>query len=246
VASRADKLPDAPRIRASIRAAGIDFYFQSIRLVMANLAWGVCLLINLIIAAFFSPLLGLLLSPLLAIPLVGVFRLAAIIARGETPDFSDVTAAWYRYARPALLLGAALVFAATVLIVDAVGAASSGSTVAWILATLAGWGMLGIGTYALIAWPILVDPRREQMNAGQRLRLAGLLLAAFPGRMVGLAIVSALILIASTIAFAALISISLAFVALLACRYVLPAADRLEARLNRVAGEAHRSQDVQE
>ena len=213
---------------------------------MANLAWGACLLIDLIIAAFFSPLLALLLSPLLAIPLVGVFRLGAIIARGEPPDFADVTAAWGRYAGPALLLGASLVFAATVLIVDAVGAASSGSTVAWILATLAGWGMLGVGTFALIAWPILVDPRREQMGAAQRLRLAGLMLAAFPGRMVGLAIICGVILLASTIAFAALISISLAFVALLACRYVLPAADRLEARLNRVAGEADQSQDVGE
>ena len=64
--------------------------------------------------------------------------------------------------------------------------------------------------------------------------------------MAGLAIVCGVVLIASAIAFAALITISVAFVALVACRYVLPAADRLEARLNRVAASGDRSQDDSE
>ena len=246
MASRADNLPAAPRLGSSIRTAGVDFYFQSIRLVLANAIWGVCLLIDLGIVTFVSPLLGLLLSPFLAIAAAGVFRLAALIARDEPPDFSDVTDAWRRYLRPSLALGAAMVIAGTVLVVDTIGAIGSSNALAWGLATFAAWGLLALGTYALLAWPILVDPNRQRQSVGARLRLAGLLFAAFFGRMAGLAIVCGVVLIASAIAFAALITISVAFVALVACRYVLPAADRLEARLNRVAASGDRSQDDSE
>ena len=51
-----------------------------------------------------------------------------------------------------------------------------------------------------------------------------------PMRYLGLMLICGAILVVSTIAFAALLSISLAFVALLLCRYVLPTADRLEGR----------------
>jgi hypothetical protein len=96
---------------------------------------------------------------------------------------------------------------------------------------MAGWGLLAVAAYAVAAWPILTDPARDGMPARHRLRLAGLLLAAFPGRMAALAVLTGVILLFSTIAFAALLSISLSCVALVAARYVLPASDRLEARL---------------
>jgi hypothetical protein len=49
-------------------------------------------------------------------------------------------------------------------------------------------------------------------------------------RFGALGVVIAAILVASTLAFAALVTISVAYCALVACRYVLPAADRLDAR----------------
>ena len=36
--------PESPGIAASFRAAAFDFYYQSIRLVPANLLWGVAFL----------------------------------------------------------------------------------------------------------------------------------------------------------------------------------------------------------
>lgn len=198
------------------------------------------------IGSFVSPLLGLLLSPLLAIPAVGVFRLAALIVRGEPPDCSDVTAAWRRYGGLAPVLGVGFMLAGVVLVVDLFGAVGSSSPIAWAIATLAAWGLLALITYALLAWPIMVDPRREAESLPHRLRLAGLLLAAFPGRMALLGLMLAVILFASTIAFAALLSVSVAYVGLVACRYVLPAADRLEARLSRVAPSGEPPQDVRE
>ena len=64
-----------------------------------------------------------------------------------------------------------------------------------------------------------------------RLRLAALLAFAHPVRLGALALVLLVILAASTVVFAALVTVSVALCAFIACRYVLPAADRLEARL---------------
>jgi hypothetical protein len=58
-----------------------------------------------------------------------------------------------------------------------------------------------------------------------------MLALAHPVRMGSLAIVLAAVLAASTVVFAALLSVSVALCAFVTCRYVLPAADRLEARL---------------
>lgn len=209
----------------------MDFYFQSIRLVLANGAWGLCLLAVIAVAMATGPLTGLLLAPFLAIPGSALFRLAALIARDEPPDFSDVTDAWRSFAPLALCVGVALTLAVVVLLVDLAGAVGSGNPIGWAFATVAGWGLLGMSTYAVVAWPLLVDPARTTQSVGARLRLAGLLLVAIPTRLVSLTVLIGLVLLASTVAFAALLSISLAYVALIACRYVLPAADRLEAHL---------------
>jgi uncharacterized membrane protein YesL len=235
VASRADgtALTPAPQIGSVMRTAAVDFYYQSIRLVAANLVWGTGLLVIVFIAAASGPLVALILSPILAIPATGPFRLASLIARDEHPDFSDAVQAWRRYALLAVVLGAGLVVAGTVLLVDMFGAFRSSNPLAWTLATMAGWGLLALVTFALIAWPILTDPRRDAQPLRDRLRLAGMLLAAHPVRMAGLALLIGLILVLSTVAFAALLTISLSYVALVSARYVLPASDRLEARLNR-------------
>jgi O-antigen ligase len=85
-------------------------------------------------------------------------------------------------------------------------------------------------------WVLLVDPDRADDTIGRRLRLAGLLVLAAPGRMGGLGLVLALILIVSTVAFAALLTVSVAYAALVAARFVLPMADRFEAWLDDRAG----------
>jgi hypothetical protein len=69
-----------------------------------------------------------------------------------------------------------------------------------------------------------------------------LLILAAPGRTALLALVLALLLAISTVAFAALLTISIAYANLVAARYLLPLADRLETWLaERAAGGARRS-----
>ena len=81
------------------------------------------------------------------------------------------------------------------------------------------------------AWPLLLDPARADRPVRERLRTALLLVLAYPIRLGALGIALTVILLLSMVALIALMTISVAFAALVAARYVLPAADHLEERL---------------
>ena len=60
--------------------AAVDFYFNSWRLVPANILWGVLFL--LVVAAALAWLPLILLLAVLALPVAGMFRMAALATRG--------------------------------------------------------------------------------------------------------------------------------------------------------------------
>jgi hypothetical protein len=237
VVSRVDSVPAAPSLGRALRSAASDFYFNSWRLVPANLVWGAGF-VALLIAASIAPLLALL-APLLALPTVGIFRIAALIARGESASFWDGLAAWRDFFVPTILLGVGLAGCATVFATNVVLGLVSDNVIGWSLSTLAFWGLVATWVLGWTAWPLLVDPARRGVPIRARLRVAVLLVLAHPMRMLGLGALLAVLLAASTVAFAALVSISVAFAALVACRYILPAADRLEQRLADQAEARH-------
>jgi hypothetical protein len=216
-------------LSATIRVAAIDFYFNSWRLVPANLLWGAVFAIALV-GIVIHPA-GSLLVPLLALPTVGIYRIAALIARADAASFWDGLAAWRAFLVPALLLGTALAGCEAILLGNVVFGLASGSLSGWALATLAGWGLAASWILSWTLWPLLVDPRREDQSVRTRLRTAVALAVARPRRAIALGAAMFVFLAVSTVAFAALVSVSMAFAALVACREVLPAADRLEGRL---------------
>ena len=232
MASRAELLEAAraPRIGSVVRAALSDFYFNSGPLVGANALWGVAV-VGVLLVWLMSPPLALLLTPLLAFPTVGVFRVAARIVRNDGHIwFGDALAAFRDYAKPALLLGLALVAGALVLGTNAVVGLSGSEPAGWFVGTIASWSLIVLWCAAIVAWPLLVDPVRADRSLGTRLRLAGLLLLANPGRLALLGLLVAVIATVSTILLAAILTISLSFIALITCRYVYAVADRVEAR----------------
>jgi uncharacterized membrane protein YesL len=222
--------PAAPRLSGALRGAAIDLYFNSWRLVPANLAWSVCLVAILALAASVS-LLALLLLPLLALPTVGIYRMASLIVRSEPVALSDAFSAWRRFGGPALALATALLVAGSMFGFNVVTGLLRSDVAGWSLATLAFWGLVVVVMTASVTWPILVDPRRETLGVRARVRLAILLVLAHPMRIAALSLVLGLIVVISTVGFAALLTVSVSYLALVAARYVLPAADRLEARL---------------
>jgi hypothetical protein len=222
-------VPDAPSLGSAVRAAARDVYYHSWRLLPANVVWTVAAIL-LAVVALVAPA-GILLLPLLALPTAGIFRITTRIARGESVSFWDAVDAWRADVIPTLGLGAGLSLATVVLVANAGTGLSSGSPLGWAFATLAAWGLVAAWVFAWVTWPLLVDPARAARPAADRLRVAGLLLLAHPVRLGALGLALALFLAASAAAVVALATVSLAFAALVASRYVLPAADRLEDRL---------------
>ena len=238
MASRAEPpaglaLPTAPSLGGAVRAAAGDAYYHSWRLLPANVVWAAAAI--LVLATILVAPLGLLLIPLLALPTAGVFRVTTRIARGASVSFWDAVDAWRTDVLSTLAIGIAVAGATAALGANVVTGLASGSPLGWGLATLAGWGLVALWLLAWTAWPILLDPDRADRPVSARLRLAALLVLAHPLRVGALALALALFLAASTVAVVALGTISVAFAALVASRYVLPAADRLEARISAAA-----------
>ncbi len=220
-----------PRLGTVVRAALSDYYFNSMRLVAANLVWGLALALILLVGLA-SPLLSLALLPLLALPTAGVFRLAARIVRVE-PGGGLHDIAWpYQHATGRwLVVGVTVVAAGLMLATNVLVGLAGGEPAGWAIATLAGWGLVILWCGALVAWPLLVDPERSEMSLAEGLRLAGGLLLAYPLRFAGLGLAMAVVTAVSFVLTAAILTISVSFVALVACRSVYPAADRLEPAL---------------
>jgi len=181
-------------------------------------------------ASLLTPLLGLAAWFLLALPTAGIFRLAALIARGQPVALSDAIRAWRTFFAPALATGAVVGGAAVVLVFNIVAGFLSAELIGWAFATLALWGFAALIAVALAFWPLLVDPVRQSEPIRARIQLASAVALSSPARFAGLILVVSIITVISAILFAALLSVTVAYVAVVMSRYVLPAADRLEGR----------------
>jgi uncharacterized membrane protein YesL len=216
-------------LAGALRQALTDFYFNSWRLAPANLVWGVGL-IALLIAGPVS-VVGAVILALLAIPLVGLHRMAALVARDEPAGFSDFLAGMRRYGVPALAMGAASVFLAFVLTTNIVVGIQLGGPVGWFVSAMALYGDVALAMLLVAFWPLLVDPKRQALSLRGRLAMAAYVVIGRPLRMLALTFVVGLVLAISTVLFAALVMVSVAYVSLVSSRYVLPLADEVEQQL---------------
>jgi hypothetical protein len=218
-----------PSVGRAIREGLGDLYYHSWRLVPGNVLWSFTAL-AILLAVVVSPL-GLAALPVLAIPTAGLFRMTTRVARGESVSFWDAAAAWRTELGGTLVLGAGLAVVAVVLGTNVVTGLASGTPLGWALATLALWGLVAAWLFAWTAWPIVTDPWRAGWPFRERVRLASVLLLAHPIRIAALGVALALFLGISTVAFVALLMVSVAVAALVAARYILPAADRLDRQI---------------
>lgn len=222
-------VPGRPaRPGATVRAALTDFYFHSLRLVPANIVWGAAA-VGLALVALAWPVGGLLLAPLLALPTAGIFRVAAVIVRGE-PDLPWRRVLWpgVRVAATALLLGIVITAAGLILAGNVVAGLAQGGPLGWAFATLAGWGLVALWCGVIVAWPVFLDPARIGHPVRDGAALSAKLLLVAPVRFGAVGLVVALVLVASLVLTVAILTVSISFVALIACRAVYPVADRLD------------------
>jgi hypothetical protein len=212
------------------RLALTDFYFDSMRLVRANLVWGVTVILAVVVGIGW-PLGGVLLLAALALPTAGVFRTAAAIVRAD-PFAARHELRWAsrRVAGRLLLVGAAFVITGVVCGWNVVAGLATGGPTGWAFATLAAWGLVALWCAAVVVWPVMVDPARQHLDLRDDLRAAAEVLLTEPRRVAGLALSVAVVVVVSVVLTVAILTVSVAFVALLACRTVYPILDRIEAR----------------
>jgi uncharacterized membrane protein YesL len=216
-------------VRRSIRQAFTDFYFNSWRLAPANLVWGAAFVALVFTAVRFPP--ALVLGGLLAVPLAGIHRMAALIARGEAAAFADFLDGMRRFGARAAVVGTVATVLGAVLVTNTLMGFESGGPLGWFLGMTALYGGLGLAVYLVALWPILVDPQREGASLRRRLALAGVVILGRPGRSIALAVAVVAILAVSVVLFAAIALVSVAYTALVSARVVLPTLDALEDRV---------------
>lgn len=217
-----------------MRQAAVDLYYNFSAFIPANVIFGIGFIV--VIAAVAT-------SPVGWIAVIGLVPLTAgLMAQATTlvrDGHTDLGAFVAVLRRPWLVLGLGIaqLAAGAVLVVDLSVGAALGMPVGGVLVVSAVYGLAVLWAYAVVAWPIVLDPSRQDDTLAVRLRLAAKLLVARPVRTAGLAAVVGIFLVIATVAIAAIVMFALALAWLVTARYVLAAADRLEGRPAAVAGE---------
>jgi hypothetical protein len=208
----------------------LDLYFQSVRLVPANLLWGAVFVAILGTLLIGMPVLLVALVPVLGVVHIGLLRLATLIVRRQDVVLSDVWTGIRESGGAAALVSFGLLGVGVFLGADAWIGLTTGGPLGWGLATMAAWGLAYAWAWALVAGPILADPVRAGEPIRTRLRTATAITMTAPGATVRLAVVCGVLLALSTIFLAAILMVSVAFVGLYAAHVVLPLADAYEGR----------------
>src|SRR4051812_17289928 len=181
---------------AAVRLAASNFAFNTWRFIGANVVFGAGLILVVVVALGWPPAIALL--PLLAVPLAGMHRMAALPARGEPASLSDFGEGMRRFGVHAVLIAAAELLAGIVLATNAVAGFTSSEPAGWFVGALATYGLVALAMFAIAAWPLVVDPARDGWHLRIRLRAAALLVMARPGPLFALTPLIPVIPIVST------------------------------------------------
>ena len=213
--------------RGSAVRSALDHWWP---LLAANLVWtGVALALAAMVMA--TPF-AIVLLPLLAVPTAGVFRIAGRVVR-ETGwvSLGDALDAWRADVPRTLAIGTAFVIGWIILALNVAIGTGLGSILGWSIGIVSAWALVGSWLLFWTVWPLLADPSRLGRPMRRHFRLAGLLVLADPLRIGLVGVALAALLVGSAITIVPLVTVAMAVSALIAGHVVLPAADRLEARL---------------
>jgi uncharacterized membrane protein YesL len=201
-------------------------------LLGANLVWSAVAVV--VAATIIASPFGLVLVPVLSVPLAGLFRVATRIVRERGGvGLDDALDGWRVQAVRSLGVGGGFVAAWVILALNIVIGTGTGGLLGWAIAIVAAWTLVGTWLLFWTAWPLLTDPERENRSLRDLGRVAAILVLAEPVRIGILGLSVAILLILSTVAVVPLVTVSLAIAGLASSAVVLPAADRLESRPER-------------
>lgn len=227
--------PPAPGVFHALGAGVAGFVTNAWRFLVANVVFGALLLAMALLAGRY-PIAYLLAIPII-LPVAGMMRMAAAqvrTGRASLRDFADPMR------RPWTILGLGTIqlVVAVVMWIDVVVGLGSGQLLPAILAVGALYLLLAVWSYALIAWPLLLDPLRDGVPLRARLALGVQILLAHPMRILAFAVLSGALLALATAAIQIVAVFGLALIWLSIANFTLPLADRFEAGLTPLDDEA--------
>jgi hypothetical protein len=203
-----------------------DLLEHPLPLITANVVWGLVALVAWS-ASLLSPVLAVLALVVLVWPTVAVATVAARVVRDEEVGIRD--AFRWPIRRPAVvLLGLMVVAGVAIGGTDIVLALGRGDLLGVAFATAAAWGLIALWALACVAWPLLGDPARADRGATAVARLTLTVALLHTSRVLGAAVLIALMSVVSTVLIAAILTISVSLAALVLCRVMLPLADVVE------------------
>ena len=220
-------MPPPPRLWGALREAASDFYFNSWRFLGANILLG-ALFVGFAVVSLASPW-GLLLVVLFILPAAGIMRMATRLARDFHTDLGDFTEVLRRPWR-VLAVGFAQLAVTVVLVGDLLIAAGWRSWAGTFLLIGALYALVALWTYAVVAWPLLLDPERDADGVRSRLRLALVVFLVHPVRIGLFALLIGALLVFATVVIMPVLTFAVGLLWLAIVRYVLPLADRIEQR----------------
>lgn len=227
-------MPPSPRLWHSLREAVSDFYFNSWRFLGANILLG-AVLVAFVVASLATPW-GLLLAVLLVLPAAGTMRMATRLVRDFHTDLGDF-AEVVRRPWPVLGIGLAQLAVTVVLVGDMLIAAAWRSWPGTFLLIGALYALAALWSYAVVAWPLLLDPERDTESVRPRLRLALVVFLVHPVRVGLFALLVGALLLLATVVIMPVLTFAVGLLWLAIARYVLPVADRVEGRATMAADE---------
>jgi hypothetical protein len=217
-----------------VRIAAQDLYYHGVRLVPANVAWGIGLIVTSVVLS--RSVLGLVLVLGLLPLTIGVMGMAATLVRERTLVMGDLVRSIRTEFVPRLALSLAQLALFGVAAIDLVVGLQLGGLIGVVLVVTALYTVMATWVVGVVAWPIVMDPLRVGEPFRRRLRLAVILVVAHPVRFGALAILLAGLLAVGTVLAAAIVTFMVAYTSLVAAHFVLPAADRLEGRTVQAEG----------
>ncbi len=217
-----------PRVLGSFASGVVDFADNAWRFLLANLAIGVLLVIMSLVVGR-APA-GYLLAIPMILPVAGLMRMAIVQVRSGGARFTDFLAPMRR-PWAFLALGTLQLVITFVLWLDVFVGLGSGQLLTAVLAVGAVYLLLAIWSYAVVTWPVLLDPLHDGEAIRPRLRLGLQVLLSHPMRVLAFAVLSGALLAMATAAIGIVVTFGLALIWLAIANFSLALTDRYEGRV---------------
>ena len=211
-----------------MRTAAEDLYYHGVRLVVANIIWGIGALLTAFLLT--RSVLGFVALAAMVPLTAGLMGMATALVRERTIVMTDFTRPLRTRFWAVLALGGMQLAMTALVVFDLLLGIQLGGILGFVLAMVAVYTGLAVWVLASAMWPIVTDPERRADSLRSGMRLGALLVLAHPVRMGLMAVVLAAITLVSAILAAAILTFAAVYVALVAAHFVLPSADRLEGR----------------